>query len=98
MNSKFKNAFSKISNALFTECGEQGLLVKKDGSEFEIFMIKEDKSFSLKEGFNVTSSAIKIQSKEKPELRDSLKINNQEFVIKASPLSLNNDIYEIKVQ
>lgn len=98
MNSKFKNAFSKISNALFTECGEQGLLVKKDGSEFEIFMIKEDKSFSLKEGFNVTSSAIKIQSKEKPELRDSLKINNQEFVIKASPQSLNNDIYEIKVQ
>lgn len=98
MNSKFKNAFSKISNALFTECGEQGLLVKKDGSEHEIFMIKEDKSFSLKEGFNVTSSAIKIQSKEKPELRDNLKINNQEFIIKASPLSLNNDIYEIKVQ
>tara|TARA_Y100001960_G_C14135474_1_gene568965 strand:- start:174 stop:467 length:294 start_codon:yes stop_codon:yes gene_type:complete len=95
---KLAIARAKISNALFSNFGDQGLLIKKDGSEFEVLMVKEDKSFNLKEGFNVTSSSIKIQSSEKPELRDVLKIDDQEFIIKSSPRSLNNNIYELKVQ
>jgi len=98
MNKKFKNAFSKISNALFTECGEQGLLVKKDGSEFEIFIIKQEKTFSVKGQMLRTAPSIRIKSEVKPELYDELVIGYNRYRLKASGKLINNDIYEVSIE
>jgi len=94
---KFAIARAKVSNALFTECGEQGLLVKKNGSEFEIFMIKQEKTFSVKGQMLRTAPSIRIKSEVKPELYDELVIGSNRYRLKASGKLIQENIYEVNI-
>lgn len=96
--SKFTNARSKISNALFSDFGEQGILIKKsNSSQHEIYIMKQEKTFNAGGKLLTTSSSIRIMSKVKPELYDSVTIEDKTFKIKASPKLVANNIYEISV-
>jgi len=93
-----KDVRNKISSALFSKLGEQGQLIKKsDGSTSEIQLVKQEKSFNAGGKFLTISSSIKIKSSIKPELYDSIELNDETFKIKASPELVARDIYEVSI-
>ncbi|HAG53538.1 MAG TPA: hypothetical protein DCL21_07110 [Alphaproteobacteria bacterium] len=95
---KLANARAKISDALFSNFGEQGLLVKRDNSESEIYLVKHQKSFSVGNKMLTTSLSIRIHSTVKPELYDQLKLGDKTYKLKASPKLLSKDIYEVNIE
>jgi len=92
-----KKIISKTSGALFAKFGEKGLLIKPNGDKSEILSIQQSKTFDVGNKILTTAPSIRIQSETKPELYDSLKIEEKIYKIKASPRQLSTDIYEVKI-
>jgi len=91
----------KVSNALFTRFGEQGLLVKRDSSESEIYLVKHQKSFSVGNKMLTTSLSIRIHSTVKPELYDQLKLGDKieamDYLAKRLPVDDETEETWVKV-
>ena len=83
-----KKIISKVSKALFTKFGGKGLLFK-DGNEFEVSILIQEKTFEVGNKLLTTAPKVRIYSEEKPILGNTLKYDEKSHKIKASPKEIS---------